>query len=60
MLEPVPPLLEGVDKALTELAGEYGGGGGGVIDELAGLGADLNDSALIDNDHALTVGNGDR
>ena len=52
--------LEGVLDAFAQLAGEDAGLGGGVIDEFAGLGADLNDLALFHDDHALAVGHGDQ
>ena len=45
--------------ALAQIPAEDGGFGGGVVDVLAGLGADLNDLALLDDHHALTVRNGD-
>ena len=57
--ESLSEIFKGLDKALAEASGEYGGLGAGVVDELARLGADVDDLALIDDDHALSVGNGD-
>ena len=57
--EALADVLEGGKNALAERAGENGGLGRGIIDEFAGLGAKLRDLALIDDDHALTVGDGD-
>ena len=57
--ESLGEILKGLDKARAEASGEYGGLGAGVVNELARLGADVDDLALVDDDHALTVGNGD-
>ena len=51
--------LEGVQDALAQRTGKQRGLCGGVIGELAGLGADLHHLALLHDDHALTVGHGD-
>ena len=51
--------LEQVENALAELAVEDAGLCGGVINEFAGLRADLNNLALLHDHHALTVRNGD-
>ena len=52
-------VFERVEDALPELTGEDGRFSRAVIDELARLGAQLRDLTLIDEDHALPVGNGD-
>ena len=55
--EALTDILEGVDDARAELTGEDRGLGRGIIDEFTGLGAKLRNLALVDDDHALTVGN---
>ena len=57
--EALADVLEGVEDTLAKRAGEDGGLGRGIIDEFARLGAELRDLALIDDDHALTIGHGD-
>ena len=52
-------VLENFLDAGTETAAEDGGLGGAVIDELARLCAELGDLALLDDYHALAIGNGD-
>ena len=44
---------------VAQLAGEDARLGGGIIEELARLGADLHDLALLDDEHTLTVRYGD-
>ena len=51
--------LEGLLQRGSELAGEEARLGGGVVDEFAGLAGELNDLALIDDDHELTFVDGD-
>ena len=51
--------FEGIFDALPERARENAGFGGGIIDEFAGLAGELNDLALIDDDHELTLVDGD-
>ncbi len=51
--------LEGLLDALAEVAREDRRLGRAVVCKFAGLGADLDDLALLDDDHALTVGDGD-
>ena len=48
---------DGADAAL-QLTGEQGRLGGHIVGELARLGADLDDAALIHDHHALAVGHG--
>ena len=48
--------LEGVKYRLAEGTGKDAGLGGGVVCKLSGLGADLDDLALLDDYHALPVG----
>ena len=50
--------LEGIEYRLAERACEDAGLGGGVVGKFAGLCADLDDLALLDDYHTLTVGNG--
>ena len=57
--EALADLLEDVQDPLAQLTGEDGGLGGGVVDILARLGADVHDLALLHDQHALTVGHGD-
>ena len=52
-------LRERLHDVLAQVAVEQAGLGGGVVGELAGLGAHVDDLALLDDDHALAVGNGD-
>ena len=47
--------LEGLLDGGSQLAGEDAGLCGGVVGELAGFGADLDDLSLLHDDHALTV-----
>ena len=51
--------LEQIEDALTELAVEDAGLGGGVVNEFTGLRANLDYLALLDDKHTLTVRNGD-
>ena len=51
--------LEHLEYALSQLAGEDGRLGGGVVDVLAGNGAEVDDLALLDDEHALSVRDGD-
>ena len=53
--EPLADLLEQVEDALAEAAGEDAGLKGGVVDEAAGLRANLADLAVFNDDHALTI-----
>ena len=50
-------LLESSDDALAEASGEKAGLCGSIIFEFTGNRADLNNLALIHNDHALAVSN---
>ena len=52
-------LLEHGLDTVAQVAGEDGRLGGGVIDILAGDGADVHDLALLHDQHALAVGHGD-
>ena len=49
--------FEGVYNAVAQISGEYARLGGRIICKLAGFGADLNNLALLDNYHTLSVGN---
>ena len=51
--------LKGLLDRGAKLAGEDAGLGGGVVGELARLGADLHDFSLLHDDHALTIGDSD-
>ena len=50
---------QNVLQALAQVAAEDAGLRGHIVDEFAGLGAEIDDLALLDDHHALTVGNGD-
>ena len=52
-------ILEGVENILAQLAVEQRRLGRGIIFEFARLRTELRDLALIDDDHALTVSDGD-
>ena len=51
-------LLEGIQNSLAQAAVEDTRLAGGIINELTGLGADLNDLALLHDNHTLAVRNG--
>ena len=51
--------LEGLLDAVTQLAREDARLGGGIVCKFTGLCTDLNDLTLLDNDHALSVGDRD-
>ena len=57
--EALADVLEHLTDARAEVPGEDRRLGGRVIGVLARLGADLHDLALLDDEHALTVGNRD-
>ena len=57
--EALADILEGVENILAQLAVEQRRLGRGIIFEFARLRAELRDLALIDDDHALAVGDGD-
>ena len=57
--EALADVLERVEDGCAELAGEDGGFRRAVVDELARLGAELRDLALIDDDHALAISHRD-
>ena len=57
--EALADILEGVENILAQLAVEQRRLGRGIIFEFARLRAELCDLALIDDDHALAVGDGD-
>ena len=57
--EALADVLEHLTDALTEVSGKDRRLGGRVVGVLARLGADLDDLALLDDEHALTVGDGD-
>ena len=48
-------VLERIDDARAETARKDGGGSLGVVGELARLGTEVHDLALLDDDHALAV-----
>ena len=50
--------LEGILDALSQGAGEDGGFCRSVVGKHAGFGAEFCDPTVIDDDHSLTVGNG--
>ena len=56
--EAASDLLERLLYHVAEVAREDGGLGAGVVDELAGLCADLDDLAVFHDHHALAVGDG--
>ena len=57
--ETLADVAENVADAVAELAREDARLGGGIIEELARLGADLHDLALLDDEHTLAVRHGD-
>ena len=54
VLKFIETFLEGIHDALTQTAGEDRRGGGGIKGVAAGLCADLYNSAVVHDDHALT------
>ena len=57
--ETLADVAENVADAVAELAREDARLGGGIIEELARLGAGLHDLALLDDEHTLAVRHGD-
>ena len=51
--------LEGSGQAVAEISGEHAGLGGGIIGELARFGAHLHHTALLHDQHTLSVCHGD-
>ena len=57
--ETLADVLEHGYEVAREIAAEYRRLGGAVVRECARLGTDLDDLALLDDDHALTIVHGD-